>query len=201
MPRLFVGTFLEAEGVEKLTKLSQANSHLAEKWNANIRWVDRSKFHITWVFLGEVGSEKIPDVIDCLSEAFGKPDGSLESLSVQYDRVELWPSEKKARLAVVTPSTVPDEILKLDTKIKAAVKSFLPDSENQHELKGFKPHLTILRFPRDHRHERNRILRTTDIEVPPSMFPIHHKIKEVNLIESELGKAIDGYTKLATFVP
>lgn len=199
MPRLFVGTFLSAEGVEKLAKLSQANKHLDQKWNANIRWVDRSKFHITWVFLGEVSSDTIPQLIDRLDKAFKKPDDSGESLTVLYDRFELWPSERKARLAVVTPSTVPEAVLKLDNKIKTALNDFLPDGQSQHELTEFKPHLTILRFPRDHRHERNVKLKTADIEIPPSLFPIHHQITEVNLIESELGKPVDGYSKLATF--
>lgn len=199
MPRLFIGTFLSEEGVNKLAKLSQANEHLNTSWNVNVRWVDRSKFHITWVFLGEIEREKIPLIIESLTEAFEKPHDRMESLTVRYDRFELWPSERKARLAVVTPSSVPAQVLELDTKIKTAVKSFLATSESQHELHVFKPHLTILRFPRDHRHERNVNPRNADIQAPNSLFPIHHDIKEINLIESELGKNVDGYTKLATF--
>ncbi len=199
MPRLFVGTFLSPEGVEKLAKLSQANEHLAEKWNTNIRWVDKSKFHITWVFLGEVSSDLVPSVIESLNETFGKLDGSFDSLTINYDRVELWPSERKARLAVVTPSTVPDAVLKLDNKIKSALKEFLPVGEKQHELKEFRPHLTVLRFPGDFRKQQNRRLKAEDIDRSPSFFPLEHHIQEVNLIESELGKHIDGYSKLATF--
>jgi 2'-5' RNA ligase len=199
MPRIFVGTFLSDEGVDKLAKLSQANEHLCETWNAKVRWVDRSKFHITWVFLGEIGTEKIPQIIESLSEAFEKPDDSRELLTVVYDRFELWPSERKARLAVVTPSTVPEQVLELDSKIKTAVKSFLPAVETPHELNVFKPHLTVLRFPRDHRHEKNVKPKRSDVQIPDSLFPIRHDIKEFSLIESELGKPIDGYIKLATF--
>lgn len=199
MPRLFVGTFLSAEGVDKLAKLSQANEHLLEKWNAKVRWVDRSKFHITWVFLGEVSRETIPQIIESLNETFEKPDDSGSPLTVLYNRFELWPSERKPRLAVVTPATVPDPVLELDTKIKTALKKFLPTDHNHHELKEFKPHLTILRFPRDHRHEKSVKPKAADIETPASLFPIEHRITEINLIESELGKHVDGYTKLATF--
>ncbi len=199
MPRLFVGTFLSEEGVDKLAKLSQVNEHLVEKWNAKVRWVDKSKFHITWVFLGDVSKETIPQVLESLNETFEKPDDSRGPLTVLYNRFELWPSERKARLAVVTPTTVPSPVLELDTKIKTALKNFLPTDHNHHELKEFKPHLTILRFPRDHRHEKSVRPKTADIETPASLFPIEHRITEINLIESELGKHIDGYTKLATF--
>ncbi|MDZ4833058.1 MAG: hypothetical protein SGJ27_04585 [Candidatus Melainabacteria bacterium] len=259
MPRLFVGTFLSNEGVEKLANLSQANEHLQTAWNAKVRWVDRSKFHITWVFLGEIESKTIPDVIGELKLAFGEPTqlAGLEAnvqlaearlaepqlaepriakpqltepqltetqhpepqlpdpqladalfqptgsaggpLTLMYEKFEVWPSERKARLAVVTPSTVPDEVLQLDKRIKNALAKFLQSDQSQHELKDFKPHITVLRFPRDHHHKPNSKTKVSDIATTDALFPIRHEIHEIALIESELGNHVDGYRKLATF--
>jgi RNA 2',3'-cyclic 3'-phosphodiesterase len=198
MPRLFVGTFLSDEGVEKLVRLSQANESLSESWKTKIRWVDRSKFHITWVFLGEIESEKIPEIIRELNTAIADPIVQ-KPLTINYDKFELWPSERKARLAVTTTSEISKDVLNLDATIKQALNKFLIEEQSQHELKVFKPHLTILRFPRDYKPNPRLKTRAADIEFNKDFFPLKQEINEIALIESELGKHVDGYRKLAIF--
>lgn len=199
MPRLFVGTFLSDDGVEKLAGLASANQHLLEEWNAKVRWVDKSKFHITWVFLGEIETETIPKIVDELKLAFESKPNEDQPLSLVYDRFEIWPNARNARLAVIAPTTVPDGALHLDLTIKTALKKFLQSDQSHHELKDFKPHITVLRFPRDHRHEKQVRPKVEDIKMTDHLFPILHEIKEIALIESTLGQHVDGYRKLATF--
>jgi len=196
MPRLFVGTFLSNDGIDKLANLSGANEHLKEAWNAKIRWVDRTKLHITWVFLGDVESEVIPYMISELKLAVSSLS-LREKLVVNYERFELWPNERKARLAVVVPKTIDPEVFTVDATIKKALKKFLPKDQLKHERKEFQPHITVLRFPHD--HKASGTARIADLAVPEGIFPIEHIVDEIALIESDLGKDVKGYEKLAAF--
>lgn len=202
MPRLFVGTFLSEEGVGKIQTLSSNNERLGEKWNARIRWVAKDKLHITWLFLGEVKTEAIPDLISALTESL--PEPGQEALTLFYDRFELWPSQSKARLGVITPSAVPDQVLITDAIIKKGLRPFIRKDQRQHERKNFQPHITVLRLSHDHHRLKssgsaNNKPRSADVWLQENIFPIKHEIDEIALIESDLGKQIQGYEKLARF--
>ena len=214
MPRLFVGTFLSEEGIERLTKLSQDNADLAQAWRAKIRWTHRDKLHITWVFLGEVDESAIPNVISDLRKAIGSISPPSRPLSLVYDRIELWPNEREARLAVLTPRATPDAVFKLDDKIKDAVTKYISPDQQQHELKTFRPHITLLRFPDGQKRSsagkstaqstdngpffRKHSAKVSDFIVESSILPITHEINEVHLIQSTFGGNTHEYTRLAT---
>lgn len=196
MPRLFVGTFLSEEGSDRLTKLSRDNSHLAETWRAKIRWTHRNKLHITWVFLGDVNEHAIPHVISGLKDAIDSISLEKKPLALSYDRIEVWPNERKARLAVLTPHSTPDDVFKLDDAIKGAVAKFISPEQQQHEFKTFRPHITMLRFPDG---QRSFNVQLSDFRLGDSILPIPHEINEVHLIQSTFGGNMHEYTRLATF--
>lgn len=205
MPRLFVGTFLSEEGAGKLARLASANANLDRLWNTKVRWVGENKLHITWLFLGEINSEIMPDLQSALGDAVQalKAKGSCENLILRYDRIELWPTERKAKLAVITPATVPDQIEVIASSIKASLKKFVPADQQMHEHKSFKPHLTAFRFSRDFNRAKHSLgatsIRTADIAIPDDIFPIEHPIAEIALIESDMGKQMQGYERLFSF--
>ncbi|MBX3076008.1 RNA 2',3'-cyclic phosphodiesterase [Candidatus Obscuribacterales bacterium] len=198
MPRLFVGTFLSDDGIERLAKLSADNRTLGETWNAKIRWTKGDKLHITWVFLGDVDSEAIPDVISALKLAISSFTLKQKPLTLLYDRIELWPNEKQARLAVLTPSSTPADVFTLDDAVKRAVGKFISPSQKQHEFKNFRPHLTLLRFA-DGQRRRSPIPKTTDIEIADSLMPLEHKINDLHLIESTAQPDAHQYKSLERF--
>lgn len=215
MPRLFVGTFLSAEGIERVAKLSQDNAHLADIWRAKIRWTHRYKLHLTWVFLGDVYEHAIPHVISGLKDAMDSISLEEKPLALSYDRIEVWPNERKARLAVLTPHSTPDDVFKLDDAIKGAVAKFISPEQKQHEFKTFRPHITLLRFSDGQRRsgagassesegdlkqlEGNYKARVSDFVVKESMFPIAHEIDEVHLIQSTFAANSHKYESLAKF--
>ncbi len=224
MPRLFIGTFLSDQSCQKVLKLAEANAHLSKVWNTKVRWTAADKLHITWLFLGNVKGEVVAEVKAALAECMQGLKLSGEPLILQYEQLELWPNERKARLGVITPHVVPNDIPIIATGLEHALRRFIPKEERAHghELKTFKPHLTVMRLSHDKKHrkshspysepvssrsesvsshsesQRTRI-KFADVRVDRDIFPIAHKIDEIVLIESDLGKQTLGYEKLAAF--
>lgn len=200
MPRLFVGTFLSPESIDKIIELPDLNSDLGDRWNAKIRWTDKSKLHLTWVFLGEVEKSLIPDVISAVETAITGLKLETQSLAVNYEKFELWPDERNAKLAVFAPHSVPPELAKIKDAIKGAVSSFIPKSQLKHEFKSFRPHITVLRFNNEHTRSKNRSpIKGSDVKLPASLFPIRQSIEDICLIESRLNSTPSTYETLASF--
>jgi 2'-5' RNA ligase len=200
MPRLFVGTFLTAEGIEKLVDVQKQKHNINETWKRKLRWVNRHKLHITWVFLGDIEEQAIPDVVSDLRTAISSVSLCTKPITLNYDRFELWPNERKARLAVVTPSQISNDVITIGDTIKSCLQKYISKGQIQHEYKDFQPHVTILRFQDNGKSTtRARHPKSTDLDLPVSIFPIAHKITEVHLIESDLNKKENGYSVIETF--
>lgn len=200
MARLFVGSFLSESGRASVQAIAKDSGHLNQSWNTKIRWVDQSKLHMTWIFLGDIEDAFIPDISAKLAKAVS--DCRSETpLELNYDQFELWPNERKARLGVITPSVVPIQIFKIDKILKQELREFLPGGNKQHEKNDFQPHITVLRFP--HRKKGANTERVTarvsDVEIASNVFPVYHLIDQIALIESDLGKATSGYEAISVF--
>lgn len=201
MPRVFVGTFLPEDGRASVGALARDNSHLSESWHTKVRWVDQSKLHMTWIFLGDIQDDLIPEVSTALGKAVGRcrQEGLLD---IEYDRFELWPNERKARLGVITPSMVPNQIITVDKTLKEALRAFLPKSERQNERTDFRPHITILRFPH-HKGKDSKKPRPgasiKDVVIGSAVFPLIHPIDRIELIASDMGKPQQGYETICAF--
>src|SRR5262249_56238257 len=98
--RLFLGTFLSAEQQELLGELKGQNDKLVVAWGRRLRWVKHVKLHMTWLFLGKTESS----AIDTIGERLSGIVTGYAPMQVTYDRLEFWPSARKPRQLVVTPS-------------------------------------------------------------------------------------------------
>lgn len=218
MPRLFVATYLSPEGAQRVQELARANEALGEKWNARVRWVTVDKLHLTWLFLGDVVEESVGEVAGalgqsvaylasgCLPGSLGGSPGSSSSLAaLGYDHFELWPSPRKARLGVIVPSAVPESIVELAQSISSNLSRFLTPEQQDATRRQFKPHLTVMRLGSStrkggaHSGKFKPHISMDGIIVPPQVFPIHQSIDRVELIESDMGKKVQGYVTRASF--
>jgi 2'-5' RNA ligase len=92
---------------------------------------------------------------------------------------------------VLTPPTIPGELSNFANCVRDELSVFCEKQDGH----AFRPHLTLLRFPRDYK---------VAIHIPAGLqesqlLPIHQKLKEISLVESHLGSRNDSYVRLAGF--
>lgn len=178
--RLFVGTFLGAPEMESLADLKSYDERLVSEWNAKIRWVRPEKLHLTWVFLGDVHEERIPEIENVLGQVLE----DVPHMEAMYVKPTFWPDRKRARTFVVTPDPAPHAVMAVGELIKQAMKPYAEKIEPK-----YRPHITLFRL------ERQGVARDP-LDVP-HWFPLHqktpieHHINRIDLIESHLGGTRD----------
>lgn len=101
--RLFLGSFVELKGINK------------------------KNLHLTWKFFGETEPVEIPQMLDHIE----KITSEISEISINFNRVELWPNLKYPRLMVIAGDDMNGNATKLYTAF------------NQEK---FKPHITVARF-------------------------------------------------------
>ena len=193
--RLFVGTFLSAEQQELLGELKRQNDRLVDAWGKRLRWVKYVKLHMTWLFLGKTDES----AVDAIGERLSGIVTDYAPMQVTYDRLEFWPSARKPRQLVMTPSVVPDQLSSLAGHIKAGLKDYTEKPEDRQ----FRPHLTLLRMQHEQtarasHAERRRLELPTWFDTKV-FLPLVHDILSLALIESHLGKGGDDYEVLKSF--
>lgn len=140
--RAFTAITPDSHALEKIEKLSR---HLKrEPWAETVRWIQPDHIHLTLRFIGDVNSDRIPDIVHALSEAVK----GMEGFDFNLSGITLFPSGSRPRVLVV--ETEKNQVLAtLAERIEAAVVScgFEP------EKRKFRGHLTLGRcrreFPRD----------------------------------------------------
>jgi 2'-5' RNA ligase len=171
--RLFVGTFLPEVDRAAVYVDPDSADKLATLWGRKIRWVRPDKLHLTWLFLGGVEEERIPDLSLKIEEVV-RDFGPME---IEYSKFTLWPHARNARTFVLQPESAPEKVMRLGETIKKELKGYA----ERLDLK-YRPHLTLARM--DSTSKR--------VEVPDwfpvrKNLPLVHKIDRVDLIESHLG--------------
>lgn len=178
--RLFVGTFLDAPEMEVLGELKHYDERLAVEWNAKLRWVRPEKLHLTWVFLGDVHEERIPEIEAALAQTVR----DVPHLELMYAKPTFWPDRKRARTFVLTPEPAPEAVMVLGERIKKAMKPYAEKIEPK-----YRPHITVLRMERH--GERHGALDLPEWFPLKHKLPIVHHINRIDLIESHVGGAGD----------
>jgi RNA 2',3'-cyclic 3'-phosphodiesterase len=135
--RLFVGTFLPKSDQDSLGELQEHSEKLAAEWQRKLRWVRPEKLHLTWVFLGSVDEDYIPEIQSKLTALLAEQP----PLDVVYSKPTFWPGPKHARTFVLTPDTVSDEVMNLADRIKRDMKPYAEKIEPK-----YRPHITVMRF-------------------------------------------------------
>lgn len=187
--RLFVGTFLPSKDQESLAVLREFDERLSAQWGGRrLRWVRPEKMHVTWLFLGSVHEEIIPEIEEKLSAVLVEQ----RALELLYDKPALWPNLRQARHFVIEANMVPEEVIELHAKINKALGSYVEHPEQ----KRYRPHITVLRMD-------GGGIKTHDAF--PEWFPlkervpIKHQIQQIDLIESHLGGS-KNYEAISTWM-
>lgn len=151
MPRLFIGSFLASHEAERISSITRARAEQFSSSAAHqgkefrIRALPKEKLHLTWLFLGEVSSEDLEVLTKKFTATLAQLKTKLSGsdFEISYDHLSLWPSEDKARVAVLRPSVPPPQVAIIDLEIRAALSDF---QENAEVYPQFNPHLTLFRF-------------------------------------------------------
>ncbi len=181
MPRLFVGSFLDLPEAERISSIAQTRAD-----SPGLRALPKEKLHITWLFLGMVRGESIPQIADNLTEVRKRLKEKIAGVvtEITYDHLELWPSTNKARVAVLCPSKTLPEVSIVAAQIKESLAGYQESIDNYPQ---FKPHVTLYRI------SQTGIQSTIDL-LPhfENLSPVKQTISidSIRLIESDGGYTI-----------
>jgi 2'-5' RNA ligase len=139
-------------------------------WPRGASPVHADKLHVTLHFLGEVPSERVPE----LKQGFAVP---FTPFTLSIGIPKLWPHG----IAVLEPHTEPPELLELHAKLSAALVAL----GLQPEARDYRPHVTLAR-------------RANQSTVPPEAEPLLWQIDAYALVESKPGNG-GGYTVLEQY--
>jgi 2'-5' RNA ligase len=173
VPRLFVGTFLPENDRAALLVDAESDERLSALWNRKIRWVRPDKLHLTWLFLGKVDDALVPELQLKVAEIFR----DASPMDLHYSKPTLWPSARNARVFVLEPETVPDQLMQLAERCRKELKPYA----EKIDLK-YRPHITLARMDSSS-HKR---IAVPDWFPPLKHLPLHHHIDRVDIIESHL---------------
>jgi 2'-5' RNA ligase len=115
------------EGAKRLKSLDQRGA---------LRWSDPANYHLTLVFLGQVGAEEIPILCESMkTESVGK-----RCFDIRLTRLEYFPSARRPKvLAAVVANNEPLFELHRAMSMASTAIGFSP------EKRRFRPHITLAR--------------------------------------------------------
>jgi 2'-5' RNA ligase len=216
MPRLFIGTYLDKEAQVSLGALPLLNDHLPQSWNTRLKWVKESKLHLTWLFLGDVESEKLSQALKNLVDEWRGGETNLHQTELTYDCLEVWYGQGAPRNLVLTPKEAPSHLLDFVKALRNQLVIFASEDVRQQAILSWKPHITLIRLPdtkdttklplthdlsssHEHRNLKGKELPPTAINGLAELLPLHHSVKTVSLIESKEEDGTHHYDALQTY--
>jgi len=185
MPRLFIGSFLDLPEAERISSIARGG---APPDSPGLRLLPTEKLHVTWLFLGMVKGESIPQISDKLIEVRTKLKEKIAGIvtEITYDHLELWPSADKARVAVLCPSKTLPEVSTIAAEIRASLAGFQESIDNYPQ---FKPHLTLYRI--------SQTGNQSAIELLPHFENLSPVKQSINIDNIRLIESDGGYTIIA----
>lgn len=170
--RLFIGTFLNKELVEKIRFES-----LQELFEGDLKHIKKENIHMTWIFLRNVEENRQLD----LKETIDKHIEIFKGVIFQSTSLEFWPPKRQPRLIVLTGKLNKEiNLVDLSNDLENICKPDIKDD--------FLPHITILRFKKD---------KTVDKKIAlPKVDSFTWQINEISLIQSSLSSEGSTYNKI-----
>lgn len=169
--RLFIGSFIDKELVEKIPF-----EDIEKLFEGNLKPVRKENVHITWVFIGN--AEAINEL--SLREIIDKHINLFKGLIFTSKGLEFWPPKKQPRLIVLSGDL--NKKISLVPLIQDLKTICSPD-----EKEDFLPHITIARFKKD---------KTIDKKIKLSQIEkFNWQIKEISLIQSVLSSEGPNYIR------
>lgn len=135
--RLFIASPVRGQAFDALNRLYAQRNQLAARLPWRIKWIPPTQWHLTWLFLGNVQTEKIASVQTSLNSALT----SIAPVEVTLRDVTIWPSARKARL-IVCGLDADSRLLQISDAIRQALPEYPAD-------KPFVPHITLARLKPD----------------------------------------------------
>ena len=153
------------------------------------RWVSTSGIHLTLKFLGDVSSDRVPEI----TQAIERGCRSSAPFRISLSTAGFFPNAHRLRVVWVGVDGDVEMLLQLQRAVESELNAlgFAPEG------RGFQPHLTLARMrdyarPSD-REEMAKRINTVQVDTHSEM-----QVREVHLIRSELHPTGAVYTSLAT---
>lgn len=153
---------------------------------ANVRWEQSEKIHITLKFLGEIPEKVLPQIVLHLEGVAG----NTSPFTIRYSGLGCFPTMHEPRIVWVGVDDIENKLRPLAASIETEMASIGLEKE----IKGFHPHVTIGRIKS--RKNVTTLLRTMEsitLESQPTT------ITEIVLIKSELKPKGSVYGLVKTF--
>ena len=182
--RLFVGTFLGKQHVEKIPF-----GEIEESLKGDLKTIKKENIHMTWIFIGDIEGEVCKPH---LQEMIEKQINLFKDLVFESHGLELWPPRRLPRLIVLN-GELRDQ--KSRDKVTLSLQKLINNLKsicNPDIKEDFIPHITIARFKKD------KAIRTDfkPASTLPNMENFRWEIKEVSLIQSILSSEGPKYEKV-----
>lgn len=179
--RTFIAIEVDEEIKEGLAKI-QDELKIAQ---ADVKWVEPKNIHLTLKFLGEVGENKIPAIIQALKDAARQ----TKSFSIALTNLGAFPSLKSPRVIWIGSENGSAELLELANLIEALlVKLGFPG-----EKREFSCHLTLGRA----KSSLNKESLSEKISQIKFGSPLRQDVKSIVIFKSTLTPKGPIYEKLA----
>ena len=148
------------------------------------RWSRPEAVHLTLKFLGELGAERVPGIMEALTRGLG----SAERFRLRAEGVGTFPSPAAARVVWVG---IGGDVARL-AALQDAVEAAMAGLGIEREPRPYRPHLTLGRVRRVRRRDAwlKRLEELRDLELPG------FDVAAVSLVESVLGPSGAAYREL-----
>lgn len=128
-------TFLAIEIPENLKEKLVEIQELFKPQIPNVRWEKMEKLHITLIFLGEVGEERIVD----LEEAGRQGIEGIKPFKINLSGLGFFPNERRPRVIWVGLEGEVETLIRLEKQLEDALTEF----GFSFDRKKFHPHVTL----------------------------------------------------------
>ncbi|MGM0501488.1 MAG: RNA 2',3'-cyclic phosphodiesterase [Bacillota bacterium] len=180
--RVFIAVKLDNLVKEKLNKVQQ----MLRDCSCNIKWVKKSKFHITLKFLGDITIKKIEKIKQELKE---NPLGHT-SFSCTIDELGAFPDKEQPQVIWAGISENSQPLIDLQQTVENKMIELGFDKE-QH---SYTPHITLGRVRKE---EKNKKKISQKIKEFPFKIQAEQVVDKIAVIESKLTAQGPIYNSLA----
>ena len=166
-----IRSFIAIELPDELKlKLGQLEAQLKSGQQLRVKWIDPNSIHLTLKFLGDIGEERVADVVAAVERVTGRAD----PFTLRTSGVGGFPNREQAR--VVWVGLTGD--LEALGALQKAVEGALSGLGFPAERRSYFPHLTLGR------------VRRAPVTLPPNVSgfaPVSFRVACVTTIRSDLG--------------
>lgn len=153
---------------------------------ADVRWEQLEKIHITLKFLGEIREDLLPQIVLFLVGVAG----NTSPFTIRYSGLGCFPNMHEPRIVWIGVDDIEDKLHPLVASIETEMASIRLEKE----IKGFHPHVTIGRMKsRKNRTNLLRKMESITLESQPTV------VSAISLVRSELKTGGSVYSQVKSF--